>query len=117
MERMTSFKLFVALLPVHLLSTPEEAQLTVTLLLATALSTVLLLPTMISLPVLVILHQSVDMQILHAPPALIHPCIKLSEEAQALTVVTNSVFLFIIRPVTVLMMHTTTTAQASGIDM
>jgi hypothetical protein len=114
---MTSFQLFVALLPVHLLSTPGEARVTVTLLLATAMSTVWLLLSMISLLVLVILHQSVDMQILHAPRALIHPCNKLLEEAQVSTMVTNSVFLFITRPVTVLMMHTTTTVQASGINM
>jgi len=104
MEMMT-VQLFVALLPVHRLSALGEAQLTVTLLL-----------TMILLLVLAIPHQLVDMQILHAPPVLTHPYNKLSEEAQASTMVTMSVFPFIIRPVTVLMMHTTM-VEAPGINI
>jgi len=104
MEMMT-VQLFVALLPVHRLSALGEAQLTVTLLL-----------TMILLLVLAIPHQLVDMQILHAPPVLTPPYNKLSEEAQASTMVTMSVFPFIIRPVTVLMMHTTM-VEAPGINI
>jgi hypothetical protein len=111
---MTLFQLFVALLPVHRLSTLEEVQATVTFLLA---ALVLHLLTMISLLVLVILHQLVDMQILHVPPVPIHPCNKLSEEAQVSTMVTMLVFLFITRPVMVLMMHMTTTVEAPDINI
>lgn len=73
--------------------------------------------TTISLLVLAILHQLVDMQISHAPPVSIHPCNKLLEEAQASTMVTMSVFLFITRPVMVSMMHTTTTVEAPDINI
>lgn len=108
MERMT-FQLFVALLPVHRLSTlGEEAQLTVTALVS-------LLLTTISLLVLAILRQLVDMRILHVPPVLTHPCNKLSEEAQALTMV--MAFPFITRPGTVVMMHTTTMEETPGINI
>lgn len=110
---MTLFQLFVALLPVHRLSTLEEGQATVTFLAAL----VLLLLTMILLLVLVILHQLVDMQILHAPPVPIPQCNKLSEEAQASSMVTISVFLFITRPVMVFMMHMTTTMEVPDINI
>jgi hypothetical protein len=103
-----TFQLFVALLPVHRLSTLGEDQLTVTPL-------ALLLLTTISPLVLVILRQLVDMQILHVPPVLTHPCNKLSEEAQVLTMVTA--FPFITRPVTVLTMHTTTMEETPGINI
>jgi len=132
---MTLFQVFVALLPVLRLSTLEEAQATVTFLLAVLVlllltmilllvlailhqlvDMLLLLLTMISLLVLVILYQLVDMQILHAPPVPIHPCNKFSEEGQVSTMVTILVFLFITRPVMVLMMHTTTTVEAPDIN-
>jgi len=113
---MTLFQVSIVLLPVHHLSTPVVMITVLLAALVTATSAVLLLPSMISLLVLVILHRLVDMQILHAPPVLTHPCNKLSEEAQALTMVTMSVFPFITRPVMVPMMRTTTTVQASGIN-
>jgi uncharacterized membrane protein len=117
---MTLFQLFVALLPVHRLSTLEEAQATVTFLLAALVflpAALILLLTMISLLVLAILLQLVYMQILHAPPVPVHPCNKLSEEVQASTMVTMSAFLFITRPVMVLTMHTTTTVEAPDINI